>query len=132
MATIQPVNTDQAPQAIGPYSQAVITGNLAFLSGQIPLDPATMELVEGDIATQANQVFKNLGAVIEACGATTSDVVKLTIYLTDLGEFPRVNDIMAGYFTEPYPARATIEVSALPKGALVEVDAVVVLDKAGT
>lgn len=132
MATIQPVNTDQAPQAIGPYSQAVITGNLAFLSGQIPLDPATMELVEGDIATQANQVFKNLGSVIEACGATTSDVVKLTIYLTDLGEFPRVNDIMAGYFTEPYPARATIEVSALPKGALVEVDAVVVLDKAGT
>jgi reactive intermediate/imine deaminase len=127
MAKIHPINTDRAPQAIGPYSQAVIVGNLAFLSGQIPLDPATMELVEGDVAVQADQVFKNLVAVIEACGATPAGVVKLTIYLTDLAGFPRVNDIMAGYFSEPYPARATIEVSALPKGALVEVDAVVAL-----
>jgi len=127
MAKIQPVNTSQAPQAIGPYSQAVIVGKLAFLSGQIPLQPDTMTLVDGGIEAQANQVFKNLAAVIEACGASLADVVKLTIYLTDLGEFPRVNDIMASYFREPYPARATIEVSALPKGALVEVDAVVAL-----
>lgn len=127
MAKIQPVNTSQAPQAIGPYSQAVIVGKLAFLSGQIPLQPDTMTLVDGGIEAQANQVFKNLAAVIEACGASLADVAKLTIYLTDLGEFPRVNDIMAGYFSEPYPARATIEVSALPKGALVEVDAVVAL-----
>lgn len=127
MAKIQPVNTSQAPQAIGPYSQAVIVGKLAFLSGQIPLQPDTMTLVDGGIEAQANQVFKNLAAVIEACGASLADVAKLTIYLTDLGEFPRVNDIMASYFSEPYPARATIEVSALPKGALVEVDAVVAL-----
>lgn len=127
MAKIQPVNTSQAPQAIGPYSQAVIVGKLAFLSGQIPLQPDTMTLVDGGIEAQANQVFKNLAAVIEACGASLADVAKLTIYLTDLGEFPRVNDIMASYFSKPYPARATIEVSALPKGALVEVDAVVAL-----
>ena len=127
MAKIQPVNTPEAPQAIGPYSQAIKAGNLAFLSGQIPLLPSTMELVEGGIEAQTNQVFKNLSAVIEASGATLADVVKLTIYLTDLSEFPRVNDIMASYFSEPYPARATIEVSALPKGSLVEVDAVVML-----
>ncbi|MCB1671951.1 MAG: RidA family protein [Gammaproteobacteria bacterium] len=127
MAKIQPVNTPHAPKAIGPYSQAVKAGNLAFLSGQIPLQPDTMEIVDGGIEAQANQVFKNLSAVIEATGATLADVVKLTIYLTDLSEFPRVNDIMASYFEEPYPARATVEVSALPKGALVEVDAVVAL-----
>jgi reactive intermediate/imine deaminase len=127
MTKIQPVNTSKAPQAIGPYSQAIKAGNLVFLSGQIPLLPSTMELVEGGIEAQTNQVFKNLSAVIEASGATLADVVKLTIYLTDLTEFPRVNDIMASYFSEPYPARATIEVSALPKGSLVEVDAVVML-----
>ena len=127
MAKIQPVNTPEAPQAIGPYSQAIKAGNLAFLSGQIPLLPSTMELVEGGIEAQTNQVFKNLTAVIEASGASLADVVKLTIYLTDLAEVPRVNDIMASYFSEPYPARATIEVSALPKGSLVEVDAVVML-----
>ncbi|MBT8145628.1 MAG: RidA family protein [Gammaproteobacteria bacterium] len=125
MAKIQPVNTANAPQAIGPYSQAVKAGSLAFLSGQIPLDPATMEIVPGSIDAQSHRVFQNLIAVIEACGAETSDVVKLTIYLTDLNEFPTVNEIMAGYFSEPYPARATIEVSALPKGSLVEVDAIV-------
>jgi len=125
MAKIQPVNTTEAPQAIGPYSQAVKTDNLAFLSGQIPLDPQTMEIVNGGIEAQTHRVFQNLMAVIEASGALASDVVKLTIYLTDLGEFPTVNEIMAGYFNEPYPARATIEVSALPKGSLVEVDAIV-------
>jgi len=125
MAKIQPVNTTEAPQAIGPYSQAVKTDNLAFLSGQIPLDPQTMEIVNGGIEAQTHRVFQNLIAVIEASGALASDVVKLTIYLTDLGEFPTVNEIMAGYFNEPYPARATIEVSALPKGSLVEVDAIV-------
>jgi len=127
MAKIQPVNTTEAPQAIGPYSQAVKTDNLAFLSGQIPLDPQTMEIVNGGIEAQTHRVFQNLMAVIEASGALASDVVKLTIYLTDLGEFPTVNEIMAGYFNEPYPARATIEVSALPKGSLVEVDAIVAL-----
>ena len=127
MAKIQPVNTPNAPQAIGPYSQAVKADNLAFLSGQIPLDPETMEIVSGGIDVQAHRVFQNLIAVIEACSAKTANVVKLTIYLTDLAEFPTINEIMAGYFSEPYPARATIEVSALPKGALVEVDAIVAL-----
>jgi reactive intermediate/imine deaminase len=127
MAKIQPVNTENAPQAIGPYSQAVKANNLAFLSGQIPLDPETMEIVFGGIEAQSHRVFQNLIAVIKACGARTEDVVKLTIYLTDLAEFPTVNEIMAGYFSEPYPARATIEVSGLPKGALVEIDAVVAL-----
>ena len=127
MGKIRPVNTDQAPQAIGPYSQAVIAGNLAFLSGQIPLDPVTMEIVPGGIESQTHRVFTNLIAVINACGASTKDVIKLTIYLTDLAKFPTVNEIMAGYFSQPYPARATIEVSGLPKGALVEIDAVVAL-----
>ncbi len=127
MAKIQPVNTSHAPQAIGPYSQAVRSGNLAFLSGQIPLLPDSMELIEGGVEAQAGQVFKNLSAVIEACGATLGDVVKITVYLTDLSQFPQVNEIMAGFFDEPYPARATVEVSALPRGALVEVDAVVAL-----
>lgn len=127
MTKIQPVNTTGAPQAIGLYSQAVIAGNLAFLSGQIPLVPDTMEIVDGDLQAQARQVFTNLAAVIEACGSTPADVVKLTIYLTDLSEFPRVNDMMSQFFREPYPARATIEVSALPKGAQIEVDAIVAL-----
>ena len=127
MAKIQSVNTSAAPQAIGPYSQAVKTDGLAFLSGQIPLDPRTMEIVSGGIDAQSHRVFQNLNAVIEACGANTADVLKLTIYLTDLSEFAVVNEIMADYFSEPYPARATVEVRALPKGALVEVDAIVSL-----
>ena len=127
MANTKEINTSAAPQAIGPYSQAVMLDNLAFVSGQIPLDPKTMEIVTGGISEQANQVFKNLTAVIEATGATLSDTVKLTIYLTELGEFPLVNEIMTDYFSRPYPARATIEVSALPKGALIEVDAIVAL-----
>ena len=127
MTKIKAINTEQAPNAIGPYSQAVKAGNLLFLSGQIPLDPATMEMVEADIEVQTNRVFHNLTAVIEAAGGSLSDTVKLTIYLTDLASFPLVNEIMASYCTEPYPARATIEVSALPKGALIEIDAIVAL-----
>ncbi len=127
MANTEAINTSKAPQAIGPYSQAIKLDNLAFVSGQIPLDPETMEIVPGGINAQANQVFKNLAAVIEATGATLADSVKLTIYLTDLAEFPLVNEIMTSYFSQPYPARATIKVSALPKGALIEVDAIVAL-----
>jgi reactive intermediate/imine deaminase len=127
MANTKEINTSAAPQAIGPYSQAIKLDNLAFVSGQIPLDPETMEIVTGGISEQANQVFKNLTAVIEATGASLADTVKLTIYLTAIGEFPLVNEIMTDYFSQPYPARATIEVSALPKGALIEVDAIVAL-----
>ena len=127
MSTLKAIQTPSAPQAIGPYSQAIAAGNLVFLSGQIPLDPATMELVEGDVATQAAQVFKNLNEVVTAAGGSLNQIAKLTIYLTDLNEFANVNSVMANRFTEPYPARATIEVSALPKGAAVEVDAILVL-----
>jgi reactive intermediate/imine deaminase len=118
------INTDNAPAAIGPYSQAVRHGNTVYLSGQIPLDPATMQLVDGDIATQADRVFKNLRAVCEAAGGDLGDVIKVNIYMTDLGHFARVNEVMAEYFSEPYPARATVGVSALPLGAEVEVEAV--------
>jgi reactive intermediate/imine deaminase len=127
MSKFEAINTDAAPAAIGPYSQAIKLDNLLFLSGQIPLDPLTMELVPGGLAEQANQVFKNLRAVISASGATSEAAVKLTIYMTDLSGFPIVNEVMATFFSEPYPARATIEVSGLPKGALVEVDAIVAL-----
>ncbi|MFW6092345.1 MAG: RidA family protein [Pseudomonadota bacterium] len=120
----QPVHSDQAPAAIGPYSQGVRVGNLVFLSGQIPLDPATMELVSGDVADHTRQVFANLRAVAEAAGGSLSDIVKLTIYLTDLGNFQLVNDIMSEHFREPYPARAALGVAALPRGAAVEVEAV--------
>jgi reactive intermediate/imine deaminase len=121
------IQTTNAPAAIGPYSQAVRVGSLVFCSGQIPLDPVTMEIVNGGVAEQAHQVFLNLKAVAAAAGGSLDNAVKLTIFLTDLGEFAQVNEIMAGYFNEPYPARATIEVSALPKGALVEVEAVLSL-----
>ena len=124
MSDKTPVQTDAAPAAIGPYSQAIRAGSLVFLSGQIPLDPASMEIVSGDIQVQAHQVFRNLAAVAEAAGGSLDDAVKLTIYLTDLGQFAQVNEIMAGYFEEPYPARATVEVSGLPKGVAVEVDAI--------
>ena len=118
------IQTDAAPAAIGPYSQAIDTGTLVFLSGQIPLDPQTMELAGDDVETQARRVFANLTAVAEAAGCELDQAVKLTIFLTDLGDFAAVNAIMAEFFDEPYPARATIQVSALPKGAQVEVDAV--------
>lgn len=118
------VNSEEAPAAIGPYSQAVKTGELIFLSGQIPLVPETMQLVSDDISEQAHQVFKNLQAVAKAADSDLNNAVKLTIYLTDLGKFAIVNEIMASYLEQPYPARATIEVSALPKGAQIEIDAV--------
>lgn len=118
------VHTDHAPKAIGPYSQAVRAGNSVYLSGQIALEPKTGELVSGGIEAQARRVFENLKAVAEASGKGLDAVVKVNIYLTDLGHFATVNEIMAGYFREPYPARATLGVAALPRGALVEVDAV--------
>ena len=127
MTTLEQVHSDTAPAAIGPYSQAIKAGSLVFLSGQIPLDPQSMEIVSGDVAAQTHQVFKNLIAVAEAAGGSLSNAVKLTIYLTNLGDFTVVNEIMAGYFSEPYPARATIQVSALPKGSSVEIDAVLAL-----
>ena len=118
MTTLEQVHSDTAPAAIGPYSQAIKSGSLVFLSGQIPLDPASMEIVQGGVAEQTHQVFRNLIAVAEAAGGKLSNAVKLTIYVTDLGDFATVNEVMAGYFSEPYPARATIQVSALPKGCL--------------
>lgn len=121
------IATPAAPLAIGPYSQAVAHGGTVYLSGQIALDPQSMEMVPGDCRAQAEQVFRNLAAVTAAAGGTLADVVKVNIYLTDLGHFPVVNEIMANWFTEPYPARATVGVAALPRGALVEVDAVLVL-----
>jgi reactive intermediate/imine deaminase len=125
--TKQIISTDRAPQAIGTYSQAVRAGDTVYLSGQIPLDPATMTLVDGDIDAQIRRVFDNLAAVAEAAGGSFRDVVKLNVFLTDLGHFARVNDIMAEYFQQPYPARAAIGVAALPRGAGVEMDAVLVL-----
>ena len=124
----QPVSTDQAPAAIGPYSQAVRSGNLVFLSGQIPLDPATGELVDGDISAQARQVFANLRAVCEAAGGSLDGVVRVGIYLMDLADFAAVNAVMAEVFAAPYPARSTIQVSGLPRGARVEVDAILAFD----
>jgi reactive intermediate/imine deaminase len=122
------IHTDRAPQAIGTYSQAVQAGNTVYLSGQIPLVPTTMELVEGSMEVQIRQVFDNLAAVAEAAGASLADIVKLNIFLTDLGHFPLVNQVMADYFQEPYPARAAIGVAALPKDAQIEMDAVLVLN----
>ncbi len=123
----QIISTDRAPKAIGPYSQAVRAGNTVYLSGQIPLDPATGELVGGGFEAEARRVFDNLLAVAAAAGATLDHAVRVTIYLTDLGKFPIVNDIMSGYFTEPFPARVTIGVASLPKGASVEVDCILVI-----
>jgi reactive intermediate/imine deaminase len=125
--TKQIIHTDQAPAAIGPYSQAVRAGNTVYFSGQIPLDPATGNIVDGDIGTQARRSFDNLKAVADAAGGSLGDIVRLGLYLTDLGQFAAVNAVMQEYFTAPFPARSTIEVSGLPKGALFEVDAVMVL-----
>jgi len=121
------IQTDKAPQAIGTYSQAIKVDHTVYLSGQIPLVPETMNLVEGDIAEQITQVFKNLQAVAEAAGGHLGDVVKLNVFLTDLSHFPIVNEIMGQYFEQPYPARAAIGVAALPKGAQVEMDAIMQL-----
>lgn len=123
------IRTDQAPQAIGPYSQAVKCGSTVYLSGQIPLVPETMELVEGDLETQTRRVFDNLQAVARAAGGSLADVAKLNIFLTDMGDFARVNQVMTEYFEQPYPARAAVGVAALPKGAAVEMDAI--LDLSG-
>jgi reactive intermediate/imine deaminase len=121
------IRTDQAPQAIGTYSQAVKVGNTVYLSGQIPLVPDTMELVDGDMEAQIRRVFDNLQAVARAAGGSLADMAKLNIFLTDLGHFALVNQVMAEYFDEPYPARAAIGVASLPKGAAVEMDGVLEL-----
>lgn len=121
------IATDKAPAAIGTYSQAVRAGNTVYLSGQIPLVPETMELVQGDMEAQIRRVFDNLSAVCVAAGGTLADIAKLNIFLTDLSHFPLVNQVMASYFQQPYPARAAVGVAALPKGAAVEMDAVMVL-----
>jgi len=121
------VNTSLAPAAIGPYSQGVIAGNLLFVSGQIPLNPSDGSLVSDSLESQANQVFQNLRAIIQEAGTSFEHVLKLTIYLTDLENFAAVNKVMESYFHEPYPARATVEVSRLPKDVEVEIDAIVEL-----
>ena len=121
------ISTDKAPQAIGTYSQAVKCGNTVYLSGQIPLEPATMELVDGDMEANIVRVFENLKAVAEAAGSSLQDIAKLNIFLIDLGHFALVNEIMARYFEQPYPARAAVAVAALPKGAQVEMDGVMEL-----
>ena len=121
------IHTDQAPAAIGTYSQAVKVNNPVYLSGQIPLDPVTMEIVSDDVAIQITQVFDNLTAVCEAAGGDLSSIVKLNIFLTDLSHFPIVNEIMGQYFAEPYPARAAIGVRALPKDSRVEMDGIMVV-----
>lgn len=122
------IHTDDAPAAIGTYSQAVKVDNTVYISGQIPLDPASMEVVSGGIEAEITRVFDNLRAVAAASGGSLADVVKLNIFLTDLGNFPTVNEIMAQYFEQPYPARAAIGVAALPKGVGVEMDAVLVIE----
>ena len=122
------IQTDDAPKAIGTYSQAIRAGQTVYLSGQIPLDPATMKVVDGPIDRQIERLFENLKAVTEAAGGSLADIVKLTVYLTDLSHFPHINEAMARYFKEPFPARAAIGGAALPLGAPGEIDAVLVLD----
>lgn len=125
--TKTPIHTDRAPAAIGTYSQAVRVGDTVYLSGQIPLDPTTMQLVNASIEDEIHQVFRNLTAVAEAAGGTLADLVKLNVYLTDLAHFARVNELMAQYVPQPYPARAAVGVAALPRGARVEADGVLTL-----
>jgi len=122
------ISTDKAPQAIGTYSQAIQHGNTIYFSGQIPLVPETMELIQGDIAEQTRQIFRNLNAVAEAAGGTLADFVKLNIFLTDLSNFQIINQVMAEFFSQPYPARAAIGVAALPKDSEVEIDGVMIID----
>lgn len=123
------ISTDQAPAAIGPYSQAVKVGDTVYLSGQIALDPVSMKLVEGDASAQAVQVFKNLAAVAAAAGGDLNDAVKVNISLTDLGDFANVNEVMKQFFREPYPARACVQVAALPRGAAVEIELILELQE---
>jgi reactive intermediate/imine deaminase len=120
----QTIHTERAPQAIGTYSQAIRVGDTVYLSGQVPLDPATMQLVSGDFEVQIRRVFDNLKAVAEAAGGSLADVVKMNVYLTDLAHFAKVNEVMASYCTEPYPARAAVGVAQLPRGAQVEIECV--------
>lgn len=128
MSKFTAIQTNHAPAAIGPYSQAIKAGNTVYLSGQIPLDPATMEMTgNGDITAETTQVFNNLKAVAEAAGGTLADSVKINISLTDLANFAAVNDVMKQYFNDPYPARACVQVAALPRGAQVEIEAILVL-----
>lgn len=124
----QVIHTDQAPQAIGPYSQAVRAGNTVYLSGQIPLVPETMEIISDDVSEQTTQVFKNLQAVCEAAGGSLQDIVKLNIFMPDLGNFNAVNEVMTQFFSIPYPARAAVGVRALPKNVKVEIEGVMVLE----
>ena len=128
MTTKTIISTPNAPQAIGTYSQAVRAGNTVYLSGQIPLVPETMQMVEGDITVQVRQCFQNLAAIAEAAGGSLNDCVKVHVFLTDLANFPIVNQVMAEFFSEPYPARAAIGVASLPRAAQVEVDAIMVFD----
>jgi reactive intermediate/imine deaminase len=123
----QTIHSSNAPQAIGPYSQAVRAGDTVYLSGQIPLDPATMQLVSGDIEAEVHQVFKNLKAVAEAAGGSLANAVKVNVFLTDLAHFAKVNEIMATYCTQPFPARAAVGVAQLPRGARVEIECVLYL-----
>ena len=124
----QAVSSPDAPKAIGPYSQAVRAGQLLFVSGQVPLDPATGQIVAGDIAAQTRRVFDNLGAVLKAGGRTFADVVRTTVFLADMNDFAAVNEVYGTYFTEPYPARATVQVARLPKDARVEIDVIASFD----
>ena len=122
MSVRQAIHTDQAPKAIGPYSQAIRVGDTVYMAGQIPLDPVTMQMVEGDFEKEAMRVFENIKAVITASGGTFRQVVKVTIFLTDFANFAKVNELMAKYFSEPYPARSTVAVAALPRNARVEIE----------
>lgn len=124
MTDLRKVQTLEAPAAIGPYSQAIIAGGFVFTAGQIPLDPGTGELVEGDIDVQAERVLESLKAVLDAAGSSLTNVVKCTVFLADIGDFAAVNQMYARYFTEPYPARSAVQVAALPKGARVEIEAI--------
>jgi reactive intermediate/imine deaminase len=128
MMGIQAIHTDQAPKAIGPYSQAVRAGNTVYLAGQIPLDPATMQMVAGDFPEEARRVFENNKAVIAAAGGSFAQVVKVTIFLTDFANFAKVNELMAEYFEQPYPARSTVAVAALPRNARVEIECILHLE----
>lgn len=129
MSDKQVISTDQAPDAIGPYSQAVRAGDFVYLSGQIPLDPATMDVVEGDFRARAVRVFTSLEAVTRAAGGSLKDVVKLNVYLTDLGQFATVNEVMSEFLDEPYPARAAVGVASLPKGVDIEIEGILYLGR---
>jgi 2-iminobutanoate/2-iminopropanoate deaminase len=127
MPARQAVSTSAAPQAIGPYSQAVLAGSMLFVSGQIPLDPETGKIVDGDLAAQTHRVFRNLGAILQAAGASFDNVVRTTVYLADMNDFPAMNEIYGSYFSSPAPARATIQAARLPKDARLEIDLIAIL-----